>query len=90
VPFSVNASPQTRTVATRISKIKGLHGPDDPRLEELEQQHQALRAADDLRAWAERNAAALPPLDADEVAAIAAIASRIDRKLGIGQKAASA
>jgi hypothetical protein len=84
VVFPAKASLQRRTVATRIAKIQGLHGPSDPRLPALREQLAALTAADDLRGWAEDAAASLPAFAPDEVAQVAAIAARIDRRLGLG------
>lgn len=75
------ASPARRTLAGRISKIEGLHGPSDPRLPALRQQLEQMRLADDLRHWAQRAAATLPLLDQGEVAVVGEIAAKIDARL---------
>lgn len=68
-------------IAGRIAAIERHHGPGDPRLPELRAQLAGTRAAEDLADWAARAAATLPPLVADEVAAVATMADWIERKL---------
>ena len=68
-------------IAGRIAAIERHHGPGDPRLPELRAQLAGTRAAEDLASWAARAAATLPPLLADEVAAVATIAAKIDARL---------
>jgi len=68
-------------IAGRIAAIERHHGPDDPRLAELRAQLAGTRMSEDLADWAARAAAGLPPLVADEVAEVAAIAATIDARL---------
>jgi hypothetical protein len=68
-------------------------GPDDPRLPQLRKHLACARLADqihdaipdaEVEAWAQRVAASLPPLTADEAAAVGRLAAELDARCGGG------
>lgn len=50
---------------------------------------EAVRNVDDVEAWAERVAASLPPLTADEAAAVGRLASALDARRSTGDSEAA-
>ena len=74
-------SPPRRHLSAAIAAIERHNGPSDPRIPQLRQQGDALRAAEELTDWAQHSAPALEPFAAHEAAAVghlsAAIAARV-------------
>jgi hypothetical protein len=79
--------PARRANASKTAAI-ARHHPGDPRLPQLRQHGEALKAADELTAWAQRSASALAPLAPHEVAAVGHLAAIIDARLAGGGDAA--
>ena len=73
--------PERRANASEIAAIERHNGPDDPRIPQLRQHGAALRAAEELTAWAQRNAAALEPFTPHEAAAVGRLAAIIDARV---------
>lgn len=73
-------SPLQRSISATIAAIEKHNGAHDPRLPGLRDRLSAVRSASELSDWAER-ARALPPLDPAEVAAVGAIAARLDQRI---------
>ena len=71
--------PARRANASTIAAIERHHGPADPRIPPLRQQGEALRAAEELTAWARRSTPALEPFAPHETAAVGHLAAAIER-----------
>jgi hypothetical protein len=80
------STPARRALASQIAAIQRHSGSDDPRLDGLRHQLGETRSVDELRAWAERARSDLPPMAADDIEAVAAIAARLDARLQNGAK----
>ncbi len=78
-----------RGISSTIAAIERHNGPADPRIPQLRQHGAALRAADELTAWAQRSASALEPFAPDEAAAVGRLAAVIDARLAGGDRAAT-
>jgi hypothetical protein len=74
-------TPKRRGNSSTIAAIAKHNGPHDPRLVPLRQHGAALKAADELTAWAERNASTLEPFAPHEAAAVGHLAAVIDARL---------
>jgi hypothetical protein len=83
------ATPEVRHVAAQIGRISD-HDKSDARLPGLRARLAELRAAAELRQWAARNAAALPPLCQPDIEAVAAIAARLDARIAKAKPASAA
>jgi hypothetical protein len=82
--------PARRANASTIAAIERHNGPGDPRIPLLRQLGGALRAAEELTAWAQRSAAALEPFAPHEAAVVGHMAAIIDARVaGSGDAPAS-
>jgi hypothetical protein len=81
--------PARRANASTIAAIERHNGPTDPRIPQLRQHGAALKAADELTAWAQRNASTLAPFAPHEAAAVGHLAAVIDARLAGDDHAAT-